>query len=242
MTRNVYLAIAVAIHAGVLWGVRFGPPAFISSEEEPGEAVEVALIESAEEAAAPTPEPPAPPTPEPPPPTPPEPPKPPEPPPPPPPPPEAIPEPTPTPEPPKPTPKPTPRPKPQVTTRTRTAPTVAPATAGARTGSTTGNPNASASKPGRGDAAHATWKNRIRPSYPAAARAAGQAGRVLIIVNVNALGRATGAQVYKSSGHPSLDQAALSAARASTYHPKRIAGLPLPDTITIPYTFRLEDR
>jgi protein TonB len=65
---------------------------------------------------------------------------------------------------------------------------------------------------------------------------------VLIIVNVNALGRATGARIHKTSGHPSLDQAALSAARTSTYHPKRIAGLPLPDTITIPYTFRLEDR
>ncbi len=82
----------------------------------------------------------------------------------------------------------------------------------------------------------------MRPSYPAAARAAGQAGRVLIIVNVNALGRATGARVYASSGFASLDQAALSAARASTYNPKRIGGLPLPDTITIPYTFRLEDR
>jgi TonB family protein len=61
-------------------------------------------------------------------------------------------------------------------------------------------------------------------------------------VNVNALGRASGARVYKTSGHASLDQAALAAARASTYNPKKIAGLPLPDTITIPYTFRLEDR
>jgi protein TonB len=117
------------------------------------------------------------------------------------------------------------------------------ASAPQKTGTPVGNPGpATTGKPGRGDAAHATWRNRVRPSYPGAARAAGQAGRVLIVVNVNALGRATGARIYKSSGYASLDQAALSAARASTFNPKRIAGLPLPDTITIPYTFRLEDR
>jgi protein TonB len=82
----------------------------------------------------------------------------------------------------------------------------------------------------------------VRPSYPSAARTAGQSGRVLIVVTVNAQGRATGARIAQSSGVASLDQAALSAARASTYNPRRVAGLPLPDTITIPYTFRLDDR
>lgn len=233
-SRSAYLVLALVIHAGVLWGVRFGPPAFISSEEEPGDAIEVGIVENAE----PTPEPPAPeppPTPEPPPP-----PTPPEPPPPKPPPPDAIPEPVPTPEPPPPKPTATPRPQPKPTARpSRPAPTERKST-----GSTTGNPGATATsgKSRPGDAAHATWRNRVRPSYPAAARAAGRSGRVLIVVNVNALGRATGARVTQSSGVASLDQAALSAARASTYHPRRVAGIPLPDTITIPYTFRLEDR
>lgn len=233
MTRNVYLAIAIAIHASVLWGVRFGPPAFISSEEDPGETVEVALVESAEDAAEPTPEPPPP---EPPPP----PPEPPTPVPPPPPPPDAIPDPVPVPEAPKPTPRPTPKPAPKPAARATTPIASAPKKSSAPAGNP--GPASTAGKPGRGDAAHATWRNRVRPAYPGAARAAGHAGRVLIIVNVNALGRASGARVYKTSGHASLDQAALAAARASTYNPKKIAGLPLPDTITIPYTFRLEDR
>lgn len=82
----------------------------------------------------------------------------------------------------------------------------------------------------------------MKPGYPSAARTARQAGQVLIIVNVNALGQCTGARISQSSGFPSLDQAALSAARASSYNPKRIAGIPLPDTITVPYSFRLDAR
>lgn len=74
-----------------------------------------------------------------------------------------------------------------------------------------------------------------------AARAAGHSGRVLVVASVNALGRATNVTISKSSGHASLDQAALSAARASTYNPKRIGGLPLPSSITIPYSFRLDE-
>jgi protein TonB len=224
----------------VLWGVHFGPPALISDEEDSGESVDVALVESAEEAAEPTPEPPPPepPPPEPPPPTPPEPQPMPEPPPPPP---DAIPDPVPAPEP-KPTPKPQPKPKPKAAPRPVAAPVVGPATTGAKVGTTTGNPGATAGKASRGDRSHATWRNRVRPTYPAAARAAGQIGRVLVSVNVNALGRASGASVSRSSGVASLDQAALAAARASTYNPKQVLGIPLPDTISIPYSFRLEDR
>jgi len=242
-SRSGYLAIAIAVHAGVLWGVHFGPPSFISAEEEAGDAIEVGLVEGADANPAPAVATPEPPTPEPPPPEPPAP-TPPEPQPmsePPPPKPDAIPEPTP--EPPKPKPKPAPAKPPSRPAARPSAPAASAPPAG---GSPSGTPGAASGqaggKPGRGDATHATWRNRIRPAYPSAARAAGRAGRVLIIVNVNALGRAAGARVYQSSGVASLDQAALSAARASTYNPKRIAGLPLPDTITIPYTFRLEDR
>jgi protein TonB len=226
-SRTIYLLAAVGLHAAVLWGVNFGPPAFIASEEDPGEVVEVALVESVEQVAEPTPEPPAP---EPIPPMPPEPPAPI--------PPDAIPDSAPAPEPPKPTPLPQPKSKPKPAPR----PVAALATTGAMTGTTSGNPGAAAGKPARGDSAHATWRNRVRPAYPAAARAAGQAGRVLIVVNVNALGNPAGARISSSSGFPSLDQAALSAARSSTYNPRRIAGIPLPDTISVPYTFRLDDR
>jgi protein TonB len=92
------------------------------------------------------------------------------------------------------------------------------------------------------DRAHATWRNRVAPAYPAAARAARQSGHVLVQVDVSASGEATEAHVATSSGVPALDQAALVAARASTYLPRTVAGVPQPDSVTVPYTFRLELR
>jgi len=224
-SRSAYLVVAVALHIAVLWGVRFGPPAFIGDEGEPNDALEVGLVETIEAAPeAPAPEPPPA---EPPPPMP----RPPEPVPelPPPPPPDAIPEPavasqtTPAPQP-----KPAPRPKAVSRSTTRAA------------GTPSAGVSAAGGKPGVGDSAHATWKRRVTPAYPAAARAARQTGRVLVVVRVNALGQASGASIYRSSGFPALDQAALAAARASSYNPKRLAGIPLPDSLTIPYTFRLD--
>lgn len=224
-SRSAYLVAAVALHVAVLWGVRFGPPAFIGDEGEPSDAVEVGLVETIE--ASPEPPAPEPPPPEPLPPTPP----PPEPVPelPPPPPPDAISEPIATPQStPAPQPKPAPKPRavPRSTARAVGTPSAAVSTIGG--------------KPGVGDSPHATWKRRVAPAYPSAARTAKQTGRVLVVVKVNALGQVISASIYRSSGFPSLDQAALVAARASSYNPKRIAGIPLPDSVTLPYVFRLE--
>lgn len=225
-SRSAYLIAAVALHVAVLWGVRFGPPAFIGDEGKPNDAVEVGLVETIEaapEPPAPEPLPPEPPPPAPPPPVEPVPELPP------PPPPDAIPEPVASPETtPAPQPKPAPKPKP------------APRSTARAVGTPSAAVSATGGKPGVGDSAHATWKRRVAPVYPSAARIAKQTGRVLVVVKVNALGQATSASIYRSSGFPSLDQAALVAARASSYNPKRIAGIPLPDSVTLPYVFRFE--
>ena len=235
-SRAAYLLAAIGLHAAVLWGVSFGPPAFISDADAGPDVTEVALVETAAEEIA-TPEPPAPeppppelPTPIPPEPAPELPP--------PPPPPDSIPEPAPAPEKPRP---PAPAPK----RETKPAPKPAPAKQSAATperGSPSGTAGAPPSKPGRGDNSHATWRNKVKPTYPEAARAARLTGSVQIQVNVNALGQPSGARVVRSSGSPALDEAALRAARASTFNPKRLAGIPLPDTIIVPITFRLEGR
>ena len=232
LSRSGYLLAAAALHGAALWGFHFGPPAFIADENDPGDSMEVGLVESAEASQAtaettpeeplapePPPTPPEPePTPEiPPPPA------------------DAIAEPESMPEPPKATPPPAQKPKPKAASRTLAAPKGGPSNARAVT-ATAGTGTGTA---GAGDAAHATWRNRVKPAYPSAARTAGQAGNVLLMVNINALGQCTGANVYKSSGYPSLDQAALAAARASSFHPRRVAGVPLADTISIPYRFRL---
>jgi len=92
------------------------------------------------------------------------------------------------------------------------------------------------------DRTHASWRNRVTPSYPPSALAARKLGRVLVTVQINALGQATAASVSSSSGNPVLDSAAVRAARQSTYFPKCLLGVPLPDTVVIPYNFDIRGR
>jgi protein TonB len=92
------------------------------------------------------------------------------------------------------------------------------------------------------DRAHASWRNRVTPSYPPTALAAHKLGRVMVTVQVNTLGQATAASVSASSGNSVLDSAAVRAARESTYFPKCLLGVPLPDTVVIPYNFDIRGR
>lgn len=52
------------------------------------------------------------------------------------------------------------------------------------------------------------------PRYPAEARAAKKTGKVGVLVRVRANGTAAATSVYRSSGNPQLDQAAVTAARS----------------------------
>ena len=265
MSRNVgfYLG-AIGLHAAVLWGWSFSGPTLISEAGSDGGTVEVSLVggiagESATESATPEPLKPEPPQPEPPQPEPPQPeppqPEPPQPEPPKPAPPEPEP---PKPEPPKPEPpkpeppKPEPpKPEPrkaraeQVAVKPQPAKSVA-TSAKSGGGRNSGNEAASLGSPGSGrvgsgsgDNAHATWRNKVQPVYPEAARLARLTGRLEIEVRVNALGQPVGARVVKSSGSSLLDASALKAVRASTFNAKRLGSIPLPDTIIVPVTFRL---
>lgn len=106
-------------------------------------------------------------------------------------------------------------------------------------------PPSAATRPSAGsgkDRSHALWKHRVTPSYPPSALLARKAGRVVVTVQVNALGQATAASVTTSSGNPVLDAAAVRAARESTYLPKCLLGVPLPDTVAIPYNFDIRSR
>lgn len=58
------------------------------------------------------------------------------------------------------------------------------------------------------------------PDKPDDAQAAGLVGTVKVKVDLSAAGAVLGASVYESSGSMELDQAALSAARASRYAPE----------------------
>ncbi len=66
----------------------------------------------------------------------------------------------------------------------------------------------------------ASTTRAVEPDYPDMARQQGAVGTVQVKVSLSATGSVLSTSVYKSSGNSSLDQAALSAARASSYAPE----------------------
>jgi TonB family protein len=62
--------------------------------------------------------------------------------------------------------------------------------------------------------------NVVQPAYPMSVRIRGVAGFVQVKVTLNEAGAVVAASVYKSSGEQELDEAALLAARSSTYSPE----------------------
>jgi protein TonB len=81
------------------------------------------------------------------------------------------------------------------------------------------------------------------PAYPADARFKREQGDVLVEVEIDPGGGVRGARVKTSSGHASLDAAALRSARALRFRPPRPpSGVVLRNLILveIPFSFRLE--
>jgi protein TonB len=80
---------------------------------------------------------------------------------------------------------------------------------------------------------------RIDPVYPAAARARGAHGKVLVSVLVGVDGRVQSAEVQTSSGHADLDAEAVQAVRKWPFAPARRMGTAVPERVLVPITFQL---
>jgi protein TonB len=80
------------------------------------------------------------------------------------------------------------------------------------------------------------------PDYPAESRRRGEEGVVRLRLHVSAEGRVEQADVLASSGHPTLDRAALAAARRWRFRPANQAGVPVAATLATAVHFRLTDR
>jgi len=78
-----------------------------------------------------------------------------------------------------------------------------------------------------------------RPRYPKSARRRGIEGRVVLVVRVGSDGTPSSVKVGTSSGHDSLDRAALEAVENWRFQPATRAGVPVPGTVEVPITFRL---
>ena len=78
------------------------------------------------------------------------------------------------------------------------------------------------------------------PVYPRIARKSGWEGTVLVRVTVETNGRASAAEVSRSSGHKVLDDAAVKAVRRWSFRPARDGNIPIRSDVVIPLKFSLK--
>jgi periplasmic protein TonB len=83
--------------------------------------------------------------------------------------------------------------------------------------------------------------SNARPDYPESARRRGEQGRVMVRVAVSAQGSPAEVAVSATSGHPSLDAAAVEAVRKWRFVPATQGGRPVPSVAEVPIRFLLED-
>jgi periplasmic protein TonB len=79
------------------------------------------------------------------------------------------------------------------------------------------------------------------PTYPEIARRRGEEGRVVLRVSVSVDGMPLDVEVMGTSGHASLDSAALSAVRKWRFIPATRAGKSVPAVAEVPVRFRLDN-
>jgi protein TonB len=77
------------------------------------------------------------------------------------------------------------------------------------------------------------------PIYPARARKAGEQGSAVVRVLVDVIGRPAQVSLQTSSGHPELDQSAISAVRAAQFRPYAEGGLAQAVWVLVPINFVL---
>ncbi|MBI2870193.1 MAG: energy transducer TonB [Candidatus Omnitrophica bacterium] len=77
------------------------------------------------------------------------------------------------------------------------------------------------------------------PAYPRAARLIGAEGTVVLQIIVGENGRSVRVEIEESSGHATLDQAAVKTARSWRFEPARRFGKAVVSTLEIPVVFKL---
>jgi protein TonB len=83
---------------------------------------------------------------------------------------------------------------------------------------------------------------RTQPPYPPLSRRLGEAGRVVLRVELDETGRPRAARLIASSGHPRLDDAALAAVWTWRCHPAQRDGQAVRAVAIQPFDFTLQGR
>ena len=87
---------------------------------------------------------------------------------------------------------------------------------------------------------NADYLENPSPAYPSTSRRAGEQGKVILRVLVNAVGRADEIQLRTSSGFVRLDEAARATVLRWKFVPARRGSEPIAAWVLIPISFRLE--
>jgi periplasmic protein TonB len=117
--------------------------------------------------------------------------------------------------------------------------------AGEATASGDSHGSAASAKESRGTAALVRaavplYKVNPPPRYPAAARRRGQQGTVILSVHVDEQGRVSNLWLFESSGHRSLDTAALQAVKDWIFEPGMQGGSTVAMWVNVPVRFELK--
>ena len=86
---------------------------------------------------------------------------------------------------------------------------------------------------------NADYLDNPKPPYPGASRRMGEEGEVRLRVQVDTSGHAQQIEVYRSSGFPRLDQAALDTVKQWRFVPARQGDQPIPAWVIVPIQFSL---
>ena len=93
----------------------------------------------------------------------------------------------------------------------------------------------------KGVVAEAQTSKTVHPAYPRISRRRGEEGTVTLSIEVFANGKAGNVSVIQSSGYRRLDEAAIKAARATTFTSARQFGRDVDSTTELSFTFKLTD-
>lgn len=85
----------------------------------------------------------------------------------------------------------------------------------------------------------ARFTREVHPDYPEVAKVQNAQGTAIVLATIGPNGNVLSARIDQSTGNKLLDQAALSAARASGFEAPKVNGKPATETYRLVYTFSL---
>jgi periplasmic protein TonB len=85
----------------------------------------------------------------------------------------------------------------------------------------------------------ARFVHQVQPDYPDVAKEQNVQGTAVVFATVGPKGNVLSTHIDESTGNKLLDQAAMTAARQSSFEPPQINGKPATETYRLIYTFAL---